>query len=73
METRFKDPESKNRLKTLKGEAQKQIERNKVILKDLIQKYHQHYEGHSFSAPAAITETRTQDPLWRGEKWTISI
>lgn len=39
METKYRDPESKNRLKQLKSDAQKQIERNKIILKDLINKY----------------------------------
>jgi len=38
METKYRDPESKNRLKQLKTDAQKQIERNKIILKDLINK-----------------------------------
>lgn len=38
IETRFKDPESKNKLKNIKAEAQKQIQRNKVIMKDLITK-----------------------------------
>ena len=38
IETRFKDPESKNKLKSLKQEAQKQIQRNKIIMKDLISK-----------------------------------
>lgn len=39
METKYRDPESKNKLKQLKVDAQKQIERNKIILKDLINKY----------------------------------
>ncbi len=38
MDKKFKDPESKNKLKNLKMDAQKRIERNKVILKDLINK-----------------------------------
>lgn len=38
IEQRFKDPESKNKLKTIKNDAQKQIQRNKVIMKDLITK-----------------------------------
>jgi hypothetical protein len=33
MEKQFKDPESKNKIKNLKADAQRQIERNKVILK----------------------------------------
>lgn len=33
MEIKFKDPESKNKLKNLKIDGQKQIERNKIILK----------------------------------------
>lgn len=36
IENKYKDPESKNRLKQLKTDAQKQIERNKIILKDII-------------------------------------
>jgi hypothetical protein len=36
METKYRDPEAKNRLKQIKTDAQKQIERNKIILKDLI-------------------------------------
>lgn len=38
IEKRFKDPQSKNKLKNIKTEAQKQIQRNKVIMKDLITK-----------------------------------
>ena len=38
MEKKFRDPESKNKVKQLKADAHKQIERNKVILKDLIYK-----------------------------------
>ena len=38
IESRFKDPESKNKLKTIKSDAQKQIQRNKIIMKDLIVK-----------------------------------
>lgn len=33
MDKKFKDPESRNKLKNLKVDAQKQIERNKIILK----------------------------------------
>jgi hypothetical protein len=38
IEARFHDPESKNKLKTLKADSQKQIQRNKIIMKDLITK-----------------------------------
>jgi hypothetical protein len=38
MESKYRDPESKTKLKQLKGDAQKQIERNKIILKELINK-----------------------------------
>lgn len=38
MDTKFKDPESKNKLKALKMDAQKQVERNKIIMKDFINK-----------------------------------
>ena len=33
MDKKFKDPESRNKIKNLKADAQKQIERNKIILK----------------------------------------
>jgi len=36
MEQKYRDPESKNKIKQLKSDAQKQIERNKIILKDMI-------------------------------------
>lgn len=39
MEGKYRDPESKNKIKQLKGDAQKQIERNKIILKDIITEY----------------------------------
>ena len=39
MEGKYRDPESKTKLKQLKADAQKQIERNKIILKELINKY----------------------------------
>ena len=38
LDKKFKDPESKSKLRTLKSDAQKQIERNKVIMKDFINK-----------------------------------
>ena len=38
MDRKFKDPESRNKLKNLKIESQKQIERNKIIMKDFINK-----------------------------------
>lgn len=38
MENKYRDPESKNKIKQLKNDAQKQIDRNRVILKDLINK-----------------------------------
>lgn len=38
MDKKFKDPESKNKLRNLKIDAQKQIERNKIILKEFIDK-----------------------------------
>lgn len=48
IETRFKDPESRNKLKSVKGEAQKQIQRNKIILKDLISKsFLKRSQGHA--------------------------
>lgn len=36
MESKYRDPESKNKIKNLKTDAHKQIERNKFILKDFI-------------------------------------
>lgn len=36
IEKKFRDPESKTKIKQLKADAQKQIERNKIILKELI-------------------------------------
>jgi len=38
MERKYRDPESKTKIKQLKNDAHKQIERNKIILKDLINK-----------------------------------
>jgi Ca2+-binding EF-hand superfamily protein len=40
MDKKFRDPESKNKIKQLKKEAHGQIDRNKIILKELINKYH---------------------------------
>ena len=36
IDNKYRDPESKNKAKQLKLDAQKQIERNKIILKDII-------------------------------------
>jgi hypothetical protein len=49
IEDKYRDPESKNRLKQLKTDAQKQIERNKIILKDLINRYGPINSGRSFA------------------------
>lgn len=38
MDKKFRDPESKNKLKNLKADAQKQIERNKRIMEEFINK-----------------------------------
>lgn len=38
MDKKFRDPESKNKLKSLKVDAQKQIERNKRIMEEFINK-----------------------------------
>ena len=38
MDRKFKDPQSKNKIRSLKADAQKQIQRNKVILKEFINK-----------------------------------
>lgn len=39
MENKFRDPQSKTKLKELKKKAEFQIVRNSKILKDLINKY----------------------------------
>ena len=39
MEKQFRNPEAKNKIKQLKVDAHKQIDRNKIILKELINKY----------------------------------
>ena len=54
MENKYRDPESKNKTKTLKADAQKQIERNKIILKDIIRRY-----------PIAHAVPSRDDPLTR--------
>lgn len=38
MDKKYKDPESKNKLRGLKADAQKQIERNKTIMREFINK-----------------------------------
>ena len=38
IESKYRDPESKTKLKQIKNDAEKQIQRNKVILKDFINK-----------------------------------
>lgn len=58
MENKYKDPESKNRIKQLKNDAQKQIDRNRVILKDLINKYACNEAGPSQPGPLASSTSR---------------
>ena len=38
MEAKYRDPESKTKLKQIKNDAEKQIQRNKIILKDFVSK-----------------------------------
>lgn len=59
IEAKHRDPESKNRLKQLKADAQKQIERNKIILKDLINKYCHPHAGPSPRTQSAVRTRRT--------------
>jgi formate-dependent nitrite reductase cytochrome c552 subunit len=59
METKYRDPESKNKLKQLKADAQKQIERNKIILKDLINKYQINNEGLLQAGQSVATMKKT--------------
>ena len=58
MENRFRDPESKNKIKQLKNDAHKQIDRNKHILKELINKYFLPDLGLSHDAPSLLTTTK---------------
>ena len=51
MERKFRDPESKNKIKQLKNEAHKQIDRNKIILKELINKYTLDHADPSLNDP----------------------
>ena len=63
MENKFKDPESKNKLKQLKTDSQKQIERNKIILKDFNNQYLSVHIGHlcvDLKEIVAIKTTKTK-------------
>lgn len=60
MENKYRDPESKNKIKQLKNDAQKQIDRNRVILKDLINKYPYIESGPSLrDRSASSTSSKT--------------
>jgi hypothetical protein len=68
-ESKFRDPESKNRMKQVKADAQKQIERNKIILKDLINKYSILQSDPSRRGPSVvptITTTTARTTCWAG-------
>lgn len=67
IENKFKDPESKNKLKQLKIDAQKQIERNKIILKDAINQYNAQHIDHSSADPEEIRGDRTSKMRIRSE------
>lgn len=69
-ESKFRDPESKNKLKQLKIDAQKQIERNKIILKDLINKYLPIKSDRSqpgLSVVRKIMMRKAKTTCWMGE------
>lgn len=69
-ESKFRDPESKNKLKQLKIDAQKQIERNKIILKDLINKYLPIQSDRSqpgLSVVRKIMMRKAKTTCWMGE------
>lgn len=75
MDRKFKDPESRNKLKNLKTDAQKQIERNKIIMKDFINKYHLdlQFSDHSCESPReALTLTKTQTSSCKAAKSTTN-
>ena len=59
IENKFKDPESKNKLKQLKIDAQKQIERNKIILKDFINQYLSVHLDHLYVDQKEIIANKT--------------
>jgi hypothetical protein len=61
LDRKFKDPESKNKLKTLKMDAQKQVERNKIIMKDFINKYYL-YKLRSFLRISQGSAHSEEDP-----------
>ena len=74
MENKFKDPESRNRLKQIKTDAQKQIERNKVILKDLVNRYSCTHSGHLCAGREegpTPKENKTKN-IWREARWTTT-
>lgn len=69
MESKYRDPESKTKIKQIKGEAQKQIERNKIILKELINKFLINNIDHSHHAlSASPTIQRKVKGIWKAEK-----
>lgn len=73
MENKYRDPESKNKLKQLKADAQKQIERNKIILKDFINRYKTCNAGRLWVDPEAIPRAKTPRDTCREVRWTTGI
>ena len=72
METKYRDPESKNKIKQLKGDAQKQIERNRIILKDIITEYPFVEPVPSRGGPSGRRTRTTTRNCWR-EELSITI
>lgn len=67
IESKYRDPESKNKLKQLKVDAQKQIERNKIILKDVINRYSKAYKVLLLAGQEAkqTLKAKIQKNIWR--------
>jgi hypothetical protein len=72
IENKYRDPESKNRLKQLKVDAQKQIERNKIILKDVINRYKAINLALSLAGQVAkqTLKVKIHKDTWKEEQWT---
>lgn len=69
MENKYRDPESRNKTKQLKADAQKQIERNKIILKDIINTYPTKQLETIYvdlKALWAQKERKTRTSIWSG-------
>lgn len=64
MENKYRDPESRNKIKQLKGDAQKQIERNKIILKDIINTYLAVHLEITCASLGARRASKTKTIIW---------